>query len=67
MEEREFVVIDTPRTDYSPQDVASNRTTMTVAELKEALDMMPDDALVVTSHDNGYTYGPVRRGSISLL
>lgn len=67
MEKREFVVIDCPRTDYSPDDVASNRRTVTVAELKELLDSMPDDALVVTSHDNGYTYGPVRRNSVSLL
>lgn len=37
--------------------------TMTVGELREFLEDFDDDAQVVLSHDNGYTYGGVREGS----
>lgn len=56
-----FVIIECPRTDYSVEDVQKNRNTMKVKELKEVLEQYDDDDIVVTSHDNGYTYGPVSR------
>ena len=34
---------------------------MTVGELKEMLEQLDDDALVIMSHDNGYTYGSLPR------
>ena len=34
--------------------------TMTVRELREALEEFDDDAEVILSHDSGYTYGGIR-------
>jgi len=34
--------------------------TMTVRELREALEEFDDDAQVILSHDSGYTYGGIR-------
>ena len=34
--------------------------TMTVRELREALEDFDDDARVILSHDSGYTYGGIR-------
>lgn len=36
--------------------------TMTVRELREALEEFDDDAKVILSHDSGYTYGGIRCG-----
>jgi hypothetical protein len=36
--------------------------TMTVRELREALEEFDDDAKVILSHDSGYTYGGIRYG-----
>ena len=54
-----IVILECPRTDYSAEDVQKNRNTMKVKELKEILERYDDDDIIVTSHDNGYTYGPV--------
>ena len=45
------------RESYGKDDVR----TMTVGELREALEEFDDDAEVILSHDNGYTYGGIRR------
>ena len=42
-----------------PQAAREPRT-MTVGELREALEEFDDDAKVILSHDNGYTYGGIR-------
>ena len=44
------------REKYGKDDVR----TMTVGELREALEEFDDDAKVILSHDNGYTYGGIR-------
>ena len=44
------------RESYGKDDVR----TMTVGELREALEEFDDDAKVILSHDNGYTYGGIR-------
>lgn len=33
------------------------RNAMTVGELRELLDGLDDDVMIICSHDNGYTYG----------
>ena len=59
--EKEIVVIDARRDCYDKADVTR---TMTVRELIEALEEYDDDALVMLSHDNGYTYGGISRRDI---
>ena len=61
---RDVVIIEVTRTDYSPQQVIDNRHTMTWGQFKAAMEDMgaEDDTLMFTSHDNGYTYGPLRHG-----
>lgn len=54
---REYLVIECLRTGYNPTQI---NQTMTVKDLREFLDEFPDDMIVVTSHDNGYTFGPIR-------
>ena len=44
------------REKYGKDDVR----TMTVGELREALEEFDDDADVILSHDSGYTYGGIR-------
>ena len=51
------IKIEVSRTDYSPKQVIKNRNVMTVAEVIEQLKRYDEDALVIVSHDNGYTYG----------
>lgn len=53
-----IVIVETPRTDYSAREAA--RKSIKVKELKEILERYDDDDVIVTSHDNGYTYGPFR-------
>ena len=60
------IVIEVERLDYSIEQVLDNRTTMSVKELKQFLNRYDDDdeSPVVFSHDNGYTYGPLRESNI---
>ena len=51
------LIILAQRESYGKDDVR----TMTVAELREALEEFDDDAQVILSHDSGYTYGGIRR------
>lgn len=50
------LIILAQRESYGMDDVR----TMTVAELREALEEFDDNAQVVLSHDSGYTYGGIR-------
>ena len=52
------LIILAEREAYGPDEVR----TMTVRELREALDEFDDDAKVILSHDSGYTYGGIRYG-----
>ena len=59
---KSVVVIEARREAYSKGSVA--RRTMSVLELINLLEHYDDDALVVFSHDNGYTYGGVHESDI---
>lgn len=63
----EVIVIGVERTDYSIKQVLSNRNTMSVKDLKQFLERYDDDdeTPIVFSHDNGYTYGPLRKFAIN--
>ena len=50
------LIILAQRESYGMDDVR----TMTVRELREALEEFDDDAQVILSHDSGYTYGGIR-------
>lgn len=54
------LVINAMRESYGKDDLR----TMTVGELKDLLEDFDDDALVVLSHDSGYTYGGIRQDLI---
>lgn len=54
---REYLIIECSRSAYAPTQI--NRS-ITVGALRELLEEYPDDMLVITSHDNGYTFGPIR-------
>ena len=51
------LMINAMRESYGKDDLR----TMTVGELKAFLEDFDDDALVVLSHDSGYTYGGIRQ------
>lgn len=59
---KSVVVIEARREAYSKASAA--RRTMSVLELINLLEHYDDDALVVFSHDNGYTYGGVHESDI---
>ena len=50
------LIILAQRESYGKDDLR----TMTVRELREALEEFNDDAEVILSHDSGYTYGGIR-------
>ena len=50
------LIILAQRESYGMDDVQ----TMTVRELRDALEEFDDDAEVILSHDSGYTYGGIR-------
>lgn len=56
------VVIRATRNGYYPNQCGH---TMTVRELIEMLEDMPEDLPVFLSHDNGYTYGSIHESDIS--
>lgn len=55
------LIILAQRESYKMEDVR----TMTVRELREALEEFDDDAQVILSHDNGYTFGGIRYGMMT--
>lgn len=50
------LIILAQRESYGMDDVR----TMTVTELREALEEFDDEDQVILSHDSGYTYGGIR-------
>ena len=50
------LIILAQRESYGMDDVR----TMTVAELREALEEFDDEDQVILTHDSGYTYGGIR-------
>lgn len=50
------VIIEVHRAGYATDQI---RETMTVGNLIEMLEQFEPDALVYTSHDNGYTFGGI--------
>ena len=57
--DRQVIIIETPRTDYSVEQVICNHNTIKVKDFKELLECYDDEAFIITSHDGGYTYGPI--------
>lgn len=55
------IIIAAEREEYNPDKVR----TMTVGELIAALEEFDDDAQVILSHDNGYTFGGIRYGMMT--
>lgn len=53
---QKYLVINAKRTDYSKDSIYD---TITVGELKRLLEDYEDDAKVVLSHDNGYSFGGI--------
>lgn len=60
---KQAVILEVFREVYSPWQVDSCET-LTVGELKQALDKFDDDTPLLVSHDNGYTYGRVRESNL---
>lgn len=58
----EIVFLHTSRDEYSATRAA--KRSMTVVELINELEKMDEDAKVIFSNDNGYTYGYVTRSSV---
>lgn len=50
------IIIEVHRKGYATGQI---RDTMTVGDLIEKLEQFESDALVYTSHDNGYTFGGI--------
>ena len=53
------VVFEVSREGYGIDQVEAGA--MTVGELKDMLEDLDDDVIVIMSHDNGYTYGSLPR------
>lgn len=53
-----FIKIEATRAAYRPEDVIDE--TITMGELAEWAQEYPEDWTVILSHDNGYTYGPLK-------
>ena len=60
----EIVILHTNRDDYNIEKCADK--SLSVSEVINILSRYPDDAKVVFSNDNGYTYGIVKNSSIHL-
>ena len=60
-----FVTLGTERYCYRIEDSGLRSGTMTVGDLIYELKRYDEDAYVIFSNDNGYTYGRVRDSRIS--
>lgn len=60
-----FLQIITNREAYRPLDIAEQKHTLTVGELKEILEDYDEDLPVILNFDNGYTYGSVKLRNIT--
>ena len=62
---KKYLKIETERDAYSKGEISSNSRNMTVRQLINYLeDFADEDATVLLSFDNGYTYGGVREINI---
>lgn len=64
MKDLRAVIIAANRQAYGVEDIIENQRAMTVGELIDLLSDFDQDAKVVLSHNNGYTYGGIIRGDI---
>lgn len=55
-----ILMIEGRRDGYAPNQC---KRTMTVGELKEAIEYLDDDTPVMLKNDNGYTYGTITESS----
>ena len=55
-----ILMIEGRREGYAPNQC---KRTMTVGELKEAIEYLDDDTPVMLKNDNGYTYGTITESS----
>lgn len=55
-----ILMIEGRRDGYAPNQC---KRTMTVRELKEAIEYLDDDTPVMLKNDNGYTYGTITESS----
>lgn len=53
------IIIQAKRQAYGVEDIVSDSRTLTIRELIEELSQYDEEAKVVLSHDNGYTYGGI--------
>lgn len=65
MKKRDYLILNTSRDAYSPEDVR----TMTVGDLIEILQDLDPDLRIITGHDRNrsggwYTYGGITAGDI---
>ena len=57
-----MVIIDTERSAYSAEE--AGKKSITVGELIEILSEYDEDDVVITGHDNRYTYGHIESYSV---
>jgi len=55
-----ILMIEGRREGYSPNQID---TTMTIGKLREYIEYLDDDTLVMLKNDNGYTYGSITESS----
>ena len=58
------IIIQAKRQAYGVEDIVSDSRTLTIRELIEELSQYDEEAKVVLSHDNGYTYGGITERDI---
>jgi len=59
-----IITLDTRRRHYGKEDAAVS--SITVEELIEVLSDFPQDAKIITGHDNGYTFGQIYERDLEL-
>ena len=61
----QIISVKTTRDYYDVQECAEN--SLSVAEVMDILSTYPDDAKIVFSNDNGYTYGILNYGTFKKI
>ena len=61
MKNESYIILETTRTGYSPDQCYS---TLTVKELIQELEQYDEDLKVYFSNDGGYTYGEITKSNI---
>ena len=57
---KQALVFEASRTGYGINQI---QNAFTVGQLREMLEGLEDDMIVILSHDNGYTYGTLSRNA----